>query len=86
MRTGQLGEAWHSQLSQLSIVYVWGYNGYCRLGLGNQKDVLTPQVVPQVCHAFTLSPRGGFSCGICSLQDRKSNFLVQRWPQALQIL
>lgn len=30
------------------VVYVWGYNGYCRLGLGDQKDVLIPKVVPQV--------------------------------------
>ncbi|KAF9233720.1 regulator of chromosome condensation 1/beta-lactamase-inhibitor protein II [Melanogaster broomeanus] len=29
------------------VVYVWGYNGYCRLGLGNQQDVLIPKVVPQ---------------------------------------
>ncbi|KAH7919448.1 RCC1/BLIP-II [Leucogyrophana mollusca] len=29
------------------LVYVWGYNGYCRLGLGNQKDVLVPEIVPQ---------------------------------------
>jgi len=28
------------------LVYVWGYNGYCRLGLGNQVDELTPKVVP----------------------------------------
>ncbi|KAI0290568.1 regulator of chromosome condensation 1/beta-lactamase-inhibitor protein II [Russula brevipes] len=34
-------------LDEDGIVYVWGYNGYCRLGLGNQKDVLNPQVVPQ---------------------------------------
>jgi len=44
----------NSQFSHHSIVYVWGYNGYCRLGLGNQKDVLTPQVVPQVCRVFAL--------------------------------
>ena len=31
-----------------SVVYVWGYNGYCRLGLGNQQDVLIPKPVPQV--------------------------------------
>ena len=30
------------------VVYVWGYNGYCRLGLGNQQDALIPKVVPQV--------------------------------------
>ncbi|TFK62794.1 RCC1/BLIP-II [Pluteus cervinus] len=29
------------------VVYVWGYNGYCRLGLGNQVDVLKPKAVPQ---------------------------------------
>ncbi|THH16847.1 hypothetical protein EW146_g3855 [Bondarzewia mesenterica] len=34
-------------LDEEGIVYVWGYNGYCRLGLGNQQDVLTPKVVPQ---------------------------------------
>ncbi|KAI9433482.1 RCC1/BLIP-II [Lactarius indigo] len=34
-------------LDDEGLVYVWGYNGYCRLGLGNQRDVLTPQVVPQ---------------------------------------
>ena len=27
---------------------MWGYNGYCRLGLGNQQDVLIPKPVPQV--------------------------------------
>ncbi|KAF8264509.1 regulator of chromosome condensation 1/beta-lactamase-inhibitor protein II [Lactarius quietus] len=34
-------------LDEDGLVYVWGYNGYCRLGLGNQKDVLNPQMVPQ---------------------------------------
>jgi alpha-tubulin suppressor-like RCC1 family protein len=33
----------------LRVIYVWGYNGYCRLGLGNQVDALKPKVVPQVC-------------------------------------
>ncbi|KAG9017998.1 hypothetical protein FRB90_012666 [Tulasnella sp. 427] len=28
-------------------VYVWGFNGYCRLGLGHQKDVMLPTIVPQ---------------------------------------
>jgi len=28
-------------------VYAWGYNGYCRLGLGCQQDVLAPKIVPQ---------------------------------------
>ncbi|TFY76178.1 hypothetical protein EWM64_g7829, partial [Hericium alpestre] len=34
-------------IDEQGIIYVWGYNGYCRLGLGNQQDVLTPKVVPQ---------------------------------------
>ncbi|KAL5513720.1 hypothetical protein ACEPAH_4120 [Sanghuangporus vaninii] len=34
-------------LDKDGLVYVWGYNGYCRLGLGNQQDVLFPRVVPQ---------------------------------------
>lgn len=48
------------------FVYVWGYNGYCRLGLGNQVDVLTPKVVPQVgflsiVYSFSFSIRPFFS-------------------------
>ena len=31
---------------------MWGYNGYCRLGLGNQVDILKPKVVPQVNQNF----------------------------------
>lgn len=38
----------HSFYSLCSVVYVWGYNGYCRLGLGNQVDILKPKPVPQV--------------------------------------
>ncbi|KAG6844806.1 hypothetical protein H0H87_003632 [Tephrocybe sp. NHM501043] len=34
-------------LDDNGVVYVWGYNGYCRLGLGNQVDVLKPKAVPQ---------------------------------------
>ncbi|TFK37496.1 regulator of chromosome condensation 1/beta-lactamase-inhibitor protein II [Crucibulum laeve] len=34
-------------LDDAGLVYVWGYNGYCRLGLGNQVDALKPKVVPQ---------------------------------------
>ncbi|KAI8985752.1 regulator of chromosome condensation 1/beta-lactamase-inhibitor protein II [Trametes punicea] len=28
-------------------VFGWGYNGYCRLGLGNQQDALVPKMIPQ---------------------------------------
>lgn len=29
-------------------VYAWGFAGYARLGLGDQKDQVLPQMVPQV--------------------------------------
>ncbi|SJL16851.1 related to SRM1  len=34
-------------LDEKGTVHVWGYNGYCRLGLGNQVDALRPKQVPQ---------------------------------------
>ncbi|KII83393.1 hypothetical protein PLICRDRAFT_180473 [Plicaturopsis crispa FD-325 SS-3] len=34
-------------IDSTGVVYVWGYNGYCRLGLGNQVDILVPKIVPQ---------------------------------------
>ncbi|KAF7309577.1 PHD-type domain-containing protein [Mycena indigotica] len=33
-------------LDSTGLVYVWGYGGYCRLGLGNQVDELRPKIVP----------------------------------------
>lgn len=36
------------------FVYVWGYNGYCRLGLGNQQDVLMPKLHPHVRRLLSL--------------------------------
>ena len=35
-------------LIETRFVYVFGYNGLCRLGLGDQKNRLKPEVVPQV--------------------------------------
>ncbi|KIY46829.1 RCC1/BLIP-II protein [Fistulina hepatica ATCC 64428] len=34
-------------LDSTGRVYVWGFNGYSRLGLGSTADVLRPKVVPQ---------------------------------------
>ena len=52
--SAQMGEHAYSWLGDRrtychthSRVFVWGYNGYCRLGLGDQKDVLVPKMVPQ---------------------------------------
>ncbi|KAJ7132156.1 RCC1/BLIP-II [Mycena epipterygia] len=33
-------------LDSTGLVYVWGYGGYCRLGLGTQADELKPKMVP----------------------------------------
>ncbi|KAJ3997061.1 regulator of chromosome condensation 1/beta-lactamase-inhibitor protein II [Lentinula boryana] len=41
------GQQHSAAVDDEGYVYVWGYNGYCRLGLGNQVDMLKPKVVPQ---------------------------------------
>ncbi|KZT59067.1 RCC1/BLIP-II protein [Calocera cornea HHB12733] len=46
-------------LTMDGLCYVWGFNGYCRLGLGHQKDVLTPTLVPQFAGANEMT-RGAF--------------------------
>ena len=56
MRTGPSCERRLMTYPKRSIVYVWGYNGYCRLGLGNQKDILIPQIVPQAGRVLAQSP------------------------------
>jgi hypothetical protein len=54
MRKGMFYIVPHYNPSQLlsSFVYVFGYNGYCRLGLGGQQDALVPKLVPQVGPVF----------------------------------
>ena len=47
-RAAYLCIASDSHVPPYSVVFVWGYNGYCRLGLGDQKDRLKPVVVPHV--------------------------------------
>ncbi|KAI0793742.1 RCC1/BLIP-II [Fomes fomentarius] len=44
-------------------VFVWGYNGYCRLGLGDQKDVLVPKQVPQFAGPNEISMAAHVSAG-----------------------
>ncbi|THV04050.1 RCC1/BLIP-II [Dendrothele bispora CBS 962.96] len=51
------GQQHSAALDEDGVVYVWGYNGYCRLGLGNQVDVLRPKPVPQ----FTPPTSGAIS-------------------------
>ncbi|KAF8655946.1 hypothetical protein AX16_002853 [Volvariella volvacea WC 439] len=41
------GQQHSAAIDDTGVVYVWGYNGYCRLGLGNQVDILKPKPVPQ---------------------------------------
>ncbi|KZT36865.1 RCC1/BLIP-II protein [Sistotremastrum suecicum HHB10207 ss-3] len=46
-------------LDSEGYVYTFGYNGYCRLGHGDQVDCLTPKVVAQFANSKE-SLRGGF--------------------------
>ncbi|TFY68028.1 hypothetical protein EVJ58_g1267 [Rhodofomes roseus] len=45
------------------VVYVWGYNGYCRLGLGDQKNVLIPKPVPQFASPNELTTGADVTAG-----------------------
>ncbi|KAF7317896.1 PHD-type domain-containing protein [Mycena kentingensis (nom. inval.)] len=46
-------------LDETGLVYVWGYGGYCRLGLGGQVDEMRPKSVPQFASSKE-SMRGAF--------------------------
>ncbi|EIN06350.1 RCC1/BLIP-II [Punctularia strigosozonata HHB-11173 SS5] len=50
-------------LDSQGLVYVWGYNGYCRLGLGNQQDVMVPKVVPQYAGPNEITMGSAISAG-----------------------
>ncbi|KAL9713342.1 hypothetical protein Ac2012v2_002949 [Leucoagaricus gongylophorus] len=50
-------------LDDTGVVYVWGYNGYCRLGLGNQVDILKPKPVPQFSGSDDASLASAVSAG-----------------------
>ncbi|KAF5362181.1 hypothetical protein D9756_002116 [Leucocoprinus leucothites] len=50
-------------LDDTGVVYVWGYNGYCRLGLGNQVDILKPKPVPQFSGSNDASLASAISAG-----------------------
>ncbi|KAJ3517000.1 hypothetical protein NLJ89_g772 [Agrocybe chaxingu] len=50
-------------LDDTGLVYVWGYNGYCRLGLGNQVDALKPKVVPQFAGPNEATMAAGIAAG-----------------------
>ncbi|EIW58162.1 RCC1/BLIP-II [Trametes versicolor FP-101664 SS1] len=44
-------------------VYGWGYNGYCRLGLGNQQDALVPKLIPQFAGPNELTMAADIAAG-----------------------
>ncbi|CED84407.1 Uncharacterized conserved protein, contains RCC1 domain [Phaffia rhodozyma] len=69
-------------LDSEGFVYVWGYNGYCRLGLGHQKDQLLPVVVPQFAQEKVILRAKSIACGPASSMviDNQSMLLVAgRW-------
>ena len=57
---------------------MWGYNGYCRLGLGNQVDILKPKVVPQVNQNMP------FILNRCNFSFSLPAQMKRRWEQQLR--
>ncbi|KAH7871552.1 RCC1/BLIP-II [Lentinula edodes] len=57
------GQQHSAAVDDEGYVYVWGYNGYCRLGLGNQVDMLKPKVVPQFSGPNKASMGSAVVCG-----------------------
>ncbi|EJC99702.1 RCC1/BLIP-II [Fomitiporia mediterranea MF3/22] len=72
-------------LDKDGIVYVWGYNGYCRLGLGNQQDVLVPKAVPQFSGPNEIS-RGVFVAAGPSnsivIDRQKMYYMAGKWKNS----
>lgn len=58
-------------------VYAWGYAGYARLGLGDQKDQLVPTLVPQFSDSNPKRRAETIICGPTSalIVVNRSNFL-----------
>ncbi|KIK55454.1 hypothetical protein GYMLUDRAFT_76531 [Collybiopsis luxurians FD-317 M1] len=57
------GQQHSAAIDDEGLVYVWGYNGYCRLGLGNQVDVLKPKTVPQFTGPNNATMGSAVVCG-----------------------
>lgn len=57
----------------LSPVRLAGYNGYCRLGLTDQKDRLVPTIVPQFARENKLLRAKFVSCGPANTVRRLSS-------------
>ncbi|KAG8936417.1 hypothetical protein FRC03_001989 [Tulasnella sp. 419] len=66
-------------------VYVFGYNGYCRLGLGNQKDMLVPTLVPHFSGENPLTRGAKVAAGPTNsvVIDRQSMYhLAGKWKNS----
>jgi len=69
-------------LDKDGFVYVWGYNGYCRLGLGNQQDVLAPKLVPQFAGPNELTRAALIAAGPSSsavVDRQKMYWMAGKW-------
>lgn len=72
-------------LDDTGIVYVWGYNGYCRLGLGNQVDILRPKPVPQFSGPDDGSLASAVSAGSTNsvvLDKRGMYYMAGKWKNS----
>ncbi|KAL7414472.1 regulator of chromosome condensation 1/beta-lactamase-inhibitor protein II [Mrakia frigida] len=61
-------------LDSEGFVYAWGYGGYCRMGLQDQKDRLLPVDIPQFAQERVTARAKFISCGAsCSTVIDNSN-------------
>lgn len=72
-------------LDDTGVVYVWGYNGYCRLGLGNQVDILKPKPVPQFSGSNDASLASAISAGPTSsvvIDKQGLYYMAGKWKNS----
>ncbi|OJT07597.1 Protein RCC2 -like protein [Trametes pubescens] len=63
-------------------VYGWGYNGYCRLGLGNQQDALVPKLIPQFAGPNELTMGADIAAGPSNsvvIDKQNMYFMAGKW-------
>ncbi|THG93459.1 hypothetical protein EW145_g8369, partial [Phellinidium pouzarii] len=67
------------------FVFVWGYNGYCRLGLGDQRDVLIPRAVPNFASSNEITRAIHVAAGPANstvLDRQKMYYMAGKWKNS----
>ncbi|KAJ3576562.1 hypothetical protein NP233_g354 [Leucocoprinus birnbaumii] len=72
-------------LDDAGVVYAWGYNGYCRLGTGNQVDLLKPKPVAQFSGSNDASLASIISAGPTSsviIDKQGMYYMAGKWKNS----